>query len=102
MEYVFFNCNYAILYYNITSYSPRQAHFAPAVVYFYGLAGDSMHNMNFNSGFDSQAGTNVSFKYSLLCITNQSKSVSIHIESIFPIKWFHKNSALVSLKIFNI
>ena len=45
-----FNCNYAILYYNITSYSPRQALIAPAVVYFYCLAGDSMHNMNSNSG----------------------------------------------------
>lgn len=46
MEYGFLNCNYAIFYYNIISYSPRQAHFAPAVVYFYGLAGDSMHNKN--------------------------------------------------------
>ena len=36
-----FNCNYAILYYNITSYSPRQALIAPAVVYFYCLAPDA-------------------------------------------------------------
>jgi len=36
-----FNCNYAILYYNIISYSPRQALIAPAVVYFYCLAPDA-------------------------------------------------------------
>ena len=69
-----FNCNYAILYYNITSYSPRQALIAPAVVYFYCLAGDSMHNMNFNSGPDSQVGPIVSLKFSLLC-TSFSRTV---------------------------
>lgn len=70
-----FNCNYAILYYNITSYSPRQAHFAPAVVSFYGLAGDSMHNMKFSLDLIPASGPIVSFIFSLLSITNSSKTL---------------------------
>ena len=69
-----FNCNYAILYYNITSYSPRQAHFAPAVVSFYGLAGDSMHNMKFSLDLIPALGPIVSFKLSILC-TSSSKTL---------------------------
>ena len=69
-----FNCNYAILYYNITSYSPRQALIAPAVVSFYGLAGDSMHNMKFSLDLIPALGPIVSFKLSILC-TSTSKTL---------------------------
>ena len=69
-----FNCNYAILYYNITSYSPRQALVAPAVVYFYCFAGDSMHNMNLSLILIPASGPIVSFKFSILC-TSSSKTL---------------------------
>lgn len=42
---------------------------------FYGLAGDSMHNMNLSLILIPASGPIVSFKFSLLCITNQSKTL---------------------------
>ena len=85
-----FNCNYAILYYNITSYSPRQALIAPAVVSFYGLAGDSMHNMKFSLDLIPALGPIVSFKLSILC-TSTSKTLPWPI--LMAVATLHKASA---------
>lgn len=53
---------------------PRQAHIALAVASFYGLAGDSMHNMNFSLILIPASGPIVSFKFSILC-TSSSKTL---------------------------
>lgn len=47
-----------------------------AVASFYGLAGDSMHNMNLSLDLIPALGPIVSFKFSLLCITNSNKTVA--------------------------
>ena len=51
---------------------PRQAHIALAVASFYGLAGDSMHNMNLSLILIPALGPIVSFKFQILC-TSTSK-----------------------------
>ena len=53
---------------------PRQAHIALAVASFYGLAGDSMHNMNFSLILIPASGPIVSFKFSILC-TSSSRTL---------------------------
>ena len=47
--------------------------FSPFMASFYGLAGDSMHNMNLSLILIPALGPIVSFKFSLLC-TNSSKT----------------------------
>ena len=54
---------------------PRQASPRLTWLSFYSLAGDSMHNMNFSLILIPALGSIVSFKFSLLCITNQNKTL---------------------------